>query len=154
MIHVYYGMGKGKTTCAIGAGMRAFGAGRRILLIQFLKDNKSSELKALPFDIFNAPDALPFHPDKSYQPWIDSAIDCIKNTDADFIILDEFLDIIGDFITEQDALLLLDRLEGEVIITGHKEMDAVLSKADYVTHFAKIKHPYDSGVKARPGIEY
>ena len=59
MIQIYYGFGKGKTTAAIGQGMRAKGAGNTVTLVQFLKDNKSSELSVLPFDIFNAPDTLP-----------------------------------------------------------------------------------------------
>ena len=56
MIQIYYGYGKGKTTAAIGAGMRAKGAGMSVLLVQFFKNNKSSELSVLPFDIFKAPD--------------------------------------------------------------------------------------------------
>ena len=50
MIQIYYGFGKGKTTAAIGQGMRAKGAGNTVTLVQFLKDNKSSELSVLPFD--------------------------------------------------------------------------------------------------------
>ena len=64
MIQIYYGFGKGKTTAAIGQGMRAKGAGNTVTLVQFLKDDKSSELSVLPFDIFNAPDTLPFNPGK------------------------------------------------------------------------------------------
>ena len=55
MIQIYYGFGKGKTTAAIGQGMRAKGAGNTVTLVQFLKDDKSSELSVLPFDIFNHP---------------------------------------------------------------------------------------------------
>lgn len=44
MIQIYFGYGKGKTTSALGQGMRAKGAGKNVLLVQFLKNNKSSEL--------------------------------------------------------------------------------------------------------------
>ena len=47
MIHVYTGNGKGKTTASIGLGIRAIGAGKKVLLVQFLKDGKSSELKII-----------------------------------------------------------------------------------------------------------
>ena len=60
MIQIYYGFGKGKTTAAIGQGVRAKGSGMNVLLVQFLKDNKSSELKEikkLEFDVFEAPDS-------------------------------------------------------------------------------------------------
>ena len=141
MIQIYYGFGKGKTTAAIGQGMRAKGAGNTVTLVQFLKDNKSSELPVLPFDIFNAPDALPFNPSKEYQAWVDSAIDYIISSKSNMIILDEF----G----------ILDMLNGrEIVITGHKKVEKLFEKADYITFMDKIKHPYDMGVKARKGIEY
>ena len=62
MIQIYFGYGKGKTTSALGQGMRAKGAGKNVLLVQFLKNNKSSELAVLPFDIFKSPENLPFNP--------------------------------------------------------------------------------------------
>lgn len=69
-------MGKGKTTAAIGQGMRAKGAGNTVTLVQFLKDNKQAELSVLPFDIFNAPDTLPFTWVKNISVGV-SAIDYI-----------------------------------------------------------------------------
>lgn len=153
MIHLYYGFGKGKTSSAIGAGMRAFGTGKSVLLVQFLKDNKSSELKSVPFDIYNAPDSISFNPDDSYQPWVDSAVEFIKNSSADVIILDEFVDIIDKFISINDALGLISG-SCEYILTGHKKIDEIYQIADYVTVFNKEKHPYDKGIMAREGFEY
>ena len=46
-IHVYYGQGKGKTTAAVGQAVRAAGAGLKVLVFQFLKDNVSSERTVL-----------------------------------------------------------------------------------------------------------
>lgn len=153
MIHYYYGYGKGKTSSAIGAGMRAKGAGMSVSFVQFLKDNKSSELSVLPFDIFEAPDSLPFNPDASYKTWINSAIEWVKASKSDVIILDEFADIIPRFISLDDAKELLS-LDKEIIITGHAMISELVDIADYVTNFQKEKHPYDKGAKARLGIEY
>ena len=47
LVHLYVGDGKGKTTAAIGLAVRAAGAGRRILIAQFLKGNHTSELLPL-----------------------------------------------------------------------------------------------------------
>lgn len=154
MIHIYYGYGKGKTTSALGAGIRAYGAGMRVLLVQFLKDNKSSELSAVPFDVYEAPGSLSFNPDKSYSPWVNSAVEYVKNSDYDLIILDELLDVIGKFISVEDVISLLSSIDAELILTGHKEVKEIFQIADYITLFEKIKHPYDRGVKARKGIEY
>lgn len=153
MIHIYYGLGKGKTTSALGLGMRAHGAGMKVTIVQFLKDCKSSELNTLPFEIYKAPDSLPFNPDESYQKWIDNAIDFIQNSDADMIILDEFLDVIPKFIDLQKALSIIE-CGKEIVITGHNRIDLIFNKGDYITHFEKIKHPYDKGIKARKGIEF
>lgn len=154
MIHIYYGYGKGKTCSAVGAGMRAYGAGLSVLLVQFLKNNQSSELKTLPFDIYDSPEYLPFNPDNSYKLWVNSAVEYIKNSSADMIILDEFLDTADKFISTQDALKLIKELKCEVIITGHCENEKFFEAADYITAFDKIKHPFDNGVKAREGVEY
>lgn len=153
MIQVYYGNGKGKTTAAIGAGMRAYGAGKSVLLVQFLKDNRSSELGAVPFDVFKAPDHVPFNPGEEYKPWVDSAIEHIKNTDYDVIILDEFLDIIPSFISVWNAVTLLD-FSKEFIITGHRTIQPLFDQADYITLMKNERHPFDLGIKARKGIEF
>ena len=47
LIHIYYGDGKGKTTCALGMALRALGNGLRVQLYQFLKDAPSGEIEAL-----------------------------------------------------------------------------------------------------------
>lgn len=158
MIQVYYGDGKGKTSAAIGAGMRAKGAGQNVLLVQFLKDKHSHELKTVPFDVFEAPDKVAFNPGEEYAEWVENAYKAIMQSECEFIILDELLDVIPRFIPLEDALWTVRSLsidEGkEVIITGHKEIEKIFAAADYVTHMKKIKHPYDSGVSAREGIEY
>lgn len=155
MIQVYYGFGKGKTTAAIGAGMRAKGAGMHVSMVQFLKDCNSCELSVLPFSVFKAPDSIPFNPDKRYQVWVDKALDYILSCESELIILDEFLDVIGSFIEEEKAVSVLNALSGrEIIITGHRKNDAVFEHADYITQMKKERHPYDQGAAARKGIEF
>ena len=45
-IHVYTGLGKGKTTASVGLGFRAAGHGWKVLMIQFMKDaSESGEVK-------------------------------------------------------------------------------------------------------------
>jgi len=47
-VQVYTGNGKGKTTAAIGLALRALGAGKRVLFLQFMKTKSYSEHKILP----------------------------------------------------------------------------------------------------------
>lgn len=47
-VQVYTGNGKGKTTAAIGLAIRAVGAGKKVLLLQFMKSKVYSEHAILP----------------------------------------------------------------------------------------------------------
>jgi cob(I)alamin adenosyltransferase len=47
-VQVYTGSGKGKTTAAIGLAIRALGAGKRVLFLQFMKTKVYSEHNILP----------------------------------------------------------------------------------------------------------
>ena len=46
-VQVYTGDGKGKTTAAIGLAIRALGAGKKVCLLQFMKNKAYSEHKIL-----------------------------------------------------------------------------------------------------------
>ena len=47
LFHIYCGDGKGKTTAAIGAAVRALGAGLKVCFVQLMKSGESSELSIL-----------------------------------------------------------------------------------------------------------
>ena len=47
LVHLYCGDGKGKTTAAMGLGLRALGRGLRVTVVQFLKSGNSGELSPL-----------------------------------------------------------------------------------------------------------
>lgn len=153
MIHYYYGYGKGKTCSAVGAAMRAYGAGMSVLFVQFFKNDQSSELSALPFEVYPSPHNLGFNPGDEYKVWVDGALDYIKNSSADVVVLDESSDLIPKFLTVDGMKKLLSS-DREYIITGHNKVSELYDLADYATFFQKEKHPYDKGVAARHGIEY
>ena len=47
LIHLYWGAGKGKTTAAMGLALRGLAAGRRVVIVQFLKGGASGEIPLL-----------------------------------------------------------------------------------------------------------
>jgi cob(I)alamin adenosyltransferase len=56
---------------------------------------------------------------------------------------------------EEVVQLIKDRPTNvELILTGRYADAAVIQLADLVTEMKNIKHPYDSGVNARKGIEF
>ena len=69
---------------------------------------------------------------------------------------DELIYTIGAGLFDED--LLVNYLERkpphlEVILTGQNPGRRLIEKADYVSEIQKIKHPFDRGLAARPGIE-
>ena len=172
LTHVYYGDGKGKTTAALGLGLRAWGSGLQVVLVQFLKDFPTSELKALEalegFSVLRGKAAGKlFSRDMSgeekqltkaiHDANLEQAISLINGGKCDLLILDEVLDAYKLGLLEETPFqkLVCEKPEKlELIITGHGVESWVLENADYVTEMVKRRHPYDKGIPARKGIEF
>ena len=81
----------------------------------------------------------------------------LTSNNCDLIVLDEVGSMIKLKLWKiEDFLLLLKEKNPkiEVIITGHQKIPELENIADYVTHLEEIKHPYQKGILARPGIEF
>ena len=172
LTHVYYGGGKGKTTAALGLGLRAWGAGLQVVLVQFLKDFPTGELKALEalnsFTVLRGKAAGKlFSKDMGeeekrstkaiHDANLEQALSLIQDGKCDLLILDEVLDACKLGLLEEAPFkaLICDKPQGlELVITGHTPLNWVLEHADYATEMVKRKHPYDKGVPARKGIEF
>ena len=168
LVQVYTGNGKGKTTAAIGAAVRAAGHGWRIVIIQFMKGRDYGELKALSGmeqitieqhgrDEFVDPkNPAAVDIELAERGWA-KAKEIASSGDVDMLILDEInvalsfkllsLDEVKEFIVNKPSEL-------DVILTGRYAADEIIELADTVTEMKEIKHHYNSGVKAREGIEY
>lgn len=44
--------------------------------------------------------------------------------------------------------------EMHVILTGREAPPTLIDFADLVTEMKNIKHPYDAGIKAQPGLDF
>ena len=165
MIQCYYGDGKGKTTAAIGQALRMAGAGKKVIVIQFLKDGNSSEnimLKKCGIKVL-AKKMLEMFIDMSDSKMIKEVSiqinDLFSMIDESYdgIVLDELLDALTLGLINEGIVYdrLVDLKENhEIILTGRMPSYKLKTILDYSSEIKKRKHPYDKGIMARKGIEY
>lgn len=169
LLIVHTGKGKGKTTAALGMVVRAIGHGKKVGVVQFVKGAMTTGEKAV-FDAF--PDNVTFKPMGEGFTWntqdrtrdialAREAWDEVKRMIADpaydMVLADEL-----NIVLRYDYLPLDEVLEAvagrdpmkHVIVTGRNAPDALVEAADLVTEMTLIRHPFRSGVKAQPGIEF
>ena len=174
---VYTGNGKGKTTAALGAVLRALGHGWRVLVIQFFKGDwpvvfgevemgkrlaPQLEILQLGKGFVNAMgDKKPF--DEHLAAANDAlriAKERITSGAYDLILLDELIyaiDYAGvQLVTLEEVLELLDAKPPSLhlILTGRNAPQAIIDRADLVTDMREIKHPWQRKIPAQQGIDY
>ncbi len=171
---IHTGEGKGKTTAAIGLAVRAWGAGLRILVLQFIKGSwKYGELKALaalakvngriairPLGIGFTRKAseteLAEHRKKADEALLEAEQE-MKSGLWDMIILDEINYALSFGLLEEEQVLVFlheKPASMHLVLTGRGAPPALLEKADLVTEMKLIKHPFQRGIKAQKGIEF
>jgi cob(I)alamin adenosyltransferase len=171
LIHVYTGDGKGKTTAAIGLAVRAYGHGRKVLLLQFLKGASPDSgeiiaLKKLGIKVTRFLDQVSplFDPDvdisrlkESVKKSVETTIREMQSGLNDVVILDEFNNLLGGNLLGMDDVNRIIRAKPdgvELVFTGRNAPGELLDLADYVTQVLMVKHPFENDVKARKGIEF
>lgn len=169
MIHLYCGNGKGKTTAAFGLALRQLGHDKNVLVVQFLKDGTSGELKALrqfPNVTIQTKEmskkfyAYMNEEEQEQTKLLQQALWCHVTRDSqeyDCILLDEIVDALqmGLLCAEEVYdFLHLHKEDREFLLTGRNPSSELQELSDYYTEFRLHKHPYSKGVQARIGIEY
>jgi len=172
LVQVYTGNGKGKTTAALGQGLRCAGNGLKVYMVQFLKSSNSGELESVKklypeFQIFRFERPRGFFwtlKDKEKEELkedIDKALQfcsrVVKNIECDVLILDEVMGALNNGLVPLNELLDLiknkpDKME--IILTGRDVPQEIIDRADLVTEMREIKHYFKAGVAARKGIEF
>lgn len=169
LLIVHTGKGKGKTTAALGMVVRAIGHDRKVGVVQFVKGAMTTGEKRV-FDAF--PDNVEFKPMGEGFTWntqdrtrdialAREAWDEVKRMIADpaydMVLADEL-----NIVLRYDYLPVAEVLEAvtarspmkHVLITGRNAPEALIDAADLVTEMTLVKHPFRSGVKAQPEIEF
>ena len=166
LLHLYIGDGKGKTTAAIGAAVRAAGHGWHVCFAQFMKGGMTGEvpgLETLGMNVVRSPKTFPFFWEMSeaeqaeFHEEQERIFDRVRGASAALIVLDEVLDAAEMKLIDEEDLreFIMHRGEDvELVLTGRGAPEWLKESADYITEMKKIEHPYHRGVKARPGVEF
>ncbi|NQW23773.1 MAG: cob(I)yrinic acid a,c-diamide adenosyltransferase [SAR202 cluster bacterium] len=168
LVIVNTGKGKGKTTAAMGVVVRAWGRDMRVIMLQFIKHSTANfgeqraakkmgiEMRAMGDGFTWRSKDLDQSAELARAHWEDCKT-VIASGEYDLVVLDEFTYPLhyGWLDTEEVIETLKARPEMlHVIITGRNAPEALVEYADLVTDMQVVKHPYQQGIKAQPGIEF
>ena len=162
------GDGKGKSTAAFGVVMRGVARGWRVSVIQFVKSGRwkvgeEQVARRLGVDWAKTGDGFTWLTDDLQRSralaaaaW-ELAYATIAAGDHQLVVLDELTYPInwGWIDGAEVAAALRDRPEHvNVIATGRDASPELLAIADTVTEMRKLRHAYDSGVRAKRGLDF
>lgn len=161
MLHLYWGDGKGKTTAAMGLALRALGHGRRVVILQFLKDGSSGEIEMLRrcgAVVYACPNAkftwLMTDAERAEARQTNTrTLQTILQGSFDLLVLDEACAACKNDLVEEALLReAAARAEqgAEVVLTGREPAAWMQDAADYSTELRAVKHPYTRGIAGPP----
>jgi len=167
-VQIYTGDGKGKTTAALGLVLRAWGHDHTATVLQFMKlDPEWGEivaLRRLGIEVVQTGIGRWVHKDKvtdehraAAAAGLVRARRIVMSGGFDVVVLDEIWTALWFELLPLDDVLALMRdkpAHTELIMTGRGAPAEAIAAADLVTEMRPLKHYFDAGVRARPGIEY
>ncbi|EJB08021.1 cob(I)alamin adenosyltransferase [Rhizobium leguminosarum bv. trifolii WSM597] len=171
LIIVHTGKGKGKSSAAFGMIFRHIAHGKPSAVVQFIKGAMWTGERDLIEKHFS--DLCQFHTMGEGFTWEtqdrardvaaasaawEKAKELIRDERNSMVLLDEinialrydYLDIneVVEFLkTEKPAMT-------HVVLTGRNAREELIEIADLVTEMELVKHPFRSGIKGQPGVEF
>jgi len=168
LIIVYTGNGKGKTTAALGMLLRAWGRGMKVAMLSFMKNedaNFGEERAARRLGVEMVPMGKGFtwlskdlsrDEAMARQAWAVSQSK-IASGEYDIVILDEITYPINyGWLALEDVIEVLRHRPPNVhvVLTGRDAPQGLIDFADLVTEMREVKHPFQAGIKAQPGVDF
>lgn len=169
LLIIYTGEGKGKSTAAFGAIFRSLGRGMKVAVVQFIKGKwVSGEVQALQkfgslVTYFSEGEGFTWETKNldrdrlTAQKGWDRCLTLLKDNQHHVYLFDELLYVLKyKFLNLEDIIEGLKRrnANSHVILTGRDAPEKLITMADLVTEMKEIKHPFQTGLVAQPGIDY
>ena len=169
LIIVHTGTGKGKSTAAFGMALRAVGHQMPVGIVQFIKGAwDTAERRVLegfaPLVTFRAMgEGFTWETQDrardiaaAAKAW-EVALSMLTDPAQRLVILDEInVALRYDYLDLAVVLAAIGNRPADqhVVLTGRNAPPALIEMADLVTEMTLVKHPFKSGVKAQPGVEF
>lgn len=163
------GNGKGKSSSAFGMVMRALGYGYRVGVVQFIK---GEQLSGEEIYLREHCPQVDFHQMGTGFTWDtqdrsgdiaaaratwEKARAMLDDPAYHLVVLDELTYMLAfDYLPEEDVLGAIAGRPAEqsVVVTGRGGGSALQELMDTVSEVREIKHAFNSGIKARRGVDY
>ncbi|EPX83716.1 cob(I)alamin adenosyltransferase [Rubellimicrobium thermophilum DSM 16684] len=171
LIIVHTGKGKGKSSAAFGMIFRCIAHGMPCAVVQFIKGARAAGERDLIQRHFA--DLCEFHSMGEGFTWEtqdrdrdiaaataawDKAKTLIRDPRHRMVLLDEINIALRYGYLDLEAVLTFLREEKppatHVVLTGRNAHERLIEMADLATEMELLKHPFRSGVKAQPGVEF
>ena len=171
LIIVHTGAGKGKSSSGFGMILRCIAHGMPCAVVQFIKGAWDTGERRLITENFS--DLCQFHAMGEGFTWEtqdkardiaaaragwEKAKELIRDPAIRMVLLDEInIALRYDYLDIGEVLAFL-RAEKppltHVVLTGRNAKDELIEAADLVTEMTLVKHPFRSGIKGQPGVEF
>jgi cob(I)alamin adenosyltransferase len=171
LIIVHTGTGKGKSSSAFGMVVRCIAHGLPCAVVQFIKGAWDTGERRLLAGHFG--DLCQFHAMGEGFTWEtqdrardvaaaragwEKAKQLIADPTLRMVVLDEInIALRYDYLDINEVVEFLKSAKPamtHVVLTGRNAKQELIDAADLVTEMTLVKHPFRSGVKAQPGVEF
>jgi cob(I)alamin adenosyltransferase len=171
LVIVHTGAGKGKSSSGFGMILRCIAHGMPCAVVQFIKGAWDTGERRLIEGHFGA--LCQFHAMGEGFTWEtqdrardismarkgwEKAKELIRDPEIRFVLLDEInIALRYDYLDLEEVLAFLREEKPpltHVCLTGRNAKEALVEAADLVTEMTLVKHPFRSGIKGQPGVEF
>ncbi len=171
LIIVHTGKGKGKSSAAFGMIFRHIAHGKPSAVVQFIKGAMWAGERDLIEKYFS--DLCQFHTMGEGFTWEtqdrardvaaasaawEKAKELIRDERNSMVLLDEInIALRYDYLDINEVVAFLKSEKPHmthVVLTGRNAKEELIEIADLVTEMELVKHPFRSGIKGQPGVEF